>query len=635
MKKIFNFILVSCVPTILSSTIIACNNTESSTPEDKQMKLLIDKIQLLEKVEPNQYQKYSKVIKEMTKNNNKTLQEISTYIFEVEEIINQHQNLTSSITDKVNLINKMINNINAKPILAHELLGYVDQANKLISSITKLNISQTSIEILKNKLLSLNLKIEELDKQQQTADILINENLNKLNSEIDVVQAQLVALNKTRPQEAKILQSKLQNNVLHFKNSLNSIQKIKELLNTVKDLDNQIQVTSMTPEELKNLELNTFSNLKKLALELITKIDLYDVDSSNKYSAQINQIADNLSSLGIEEIKERIEQLKQLMQKCNEYLSIRSVAVKQIESILNNTRTNLLTSLNKDIYKNGENNLYSKLIEYLDGVNNLNIPNDELIKLQKEISDQIEKVKIAKEKIDQEQLNKEKQLNTLRIMVDNQIESISRILNKIQKYDNDYAIGIKGEINNLKDQSTNVISIIEMNELVNRLTEIEQEIKQNLKDRNDLINTLSIQGKKEINNYANKINQPLFSSGSHNLLVRFNEIEKILSQNFNDKTLGQLRTIQTQYSEMFEDFKRSYKETLQEAENIKTIALDLKEKLNKKSANNLNSKEKEIMQFINNLPLDHIEFLSGNSLISTLQKVQEYQAELEETNIEK
>ncbi|MFV8434900.1 hypothetical protein ACNQ16_00985 [Mycoplasma sp. 3137] len=635
MKKIFNFILVSCVPTILSSTIIACNNTESSTPEDKQMKLLIDKIQLLEKVEPNQYQKYSKVIKEMTKNNNKTLQEISTYIFEVEEIINQHQNLTSSITDKVNLINKMINNINAKPILAHELLGYVDHANKLISSITKLNISQTSIEILKNKLLSLNLKIEELDKQQQTADILINENLNKLNSEIDVVQAQLVALNKTRPQEAKILQSKLQNNVLHFKNSLNSIQKIKELLNTVKDLENQIQVTSMTPEELKNLELNTFSNLKKLALELITKIDLYDVDSSNKYSAQINQIADNLSSLGIEEIKERIEQLKQLMQECNEYLSIRSVVVKQIESILNNTRTNLLTSLNKDIYKNGENNLYSKLIEYLDGVNNLNIPNDELIKLQKEISDQIEKVKIAKEKIDQEQLNKEKQLNTLRIMVDNQIESISRILNKIQKYDNDYAIGIKGEINNLKDQSTNVISIIEMNELVNRLTEIEQEIKQNLKDRNDLINTLSIQGKKEINNYANKINQPLFSSGSHNLLVRFNEIEKILSQNFNDKTLGQLRTIQTQYSEMFEDFKRSYKETLQEAENIKTIALDLKEKLNKKSANNLNSKEKEIMQFINNLPLDHIEFLSGNSLISTLQKVQEYQAQLEETNIEK
>ncbi|MFV8477536.1 hypothetical protein [Mycoplasma sp. VS410B] len=635
MKKIFNFILVSCVPTILSSTIIACNNTESSTPEDKQMKLLIDKIQLLEKVEPNQYQKYSKVIKEMTKNNNKTLQEISTYIFEVEEIINQHQNLTSSITDKVNLINKMINNINAKPILAHELLGYVDQANKLISSITKLNISQTSIEILKNKLLSLNLKIEELDKQQQTADILINENLNKLNSEIDVVQAQLVALNKTRPQEAKILQSKLQNNVLNFKNSLNSIQKIKELLNTVKDLENQIQVTSMTPEELKNLELNTFSNLKRLALELITKIDLYDVDSSNKYSAQINQIADNLSSLGIEEIKERIEQLKQLMQECNEYLSIRSVVVKQIESILNNTRTNLLTSLNKDIYKNGENNLYSELIEYLDGVNNLNIPNDELIKLQKEISDQIEKVKIAKEKIDQEQLNKEKQLNTLRIIVDNQIESISRILNKIQKYDNDYAIGIKGEINNLKDQSTNVISIIEMNELVNRLTEIEQEIKQNLKDRNDLINTLSIQGKKEINNYANKINQPLFSSGSHNLLVRFNEIEKILSQNFNDKTLGQLRTIQTQYSEMFEDFKRSYKETLQEAENIKTIALDLKEKLNKKSANNLNSKEKEIMQFINNLPLDHIEFLSGNSLISTLQKVQEYQAELEETNIEK
>ncbi|MFV8467428.1 hypothetical protein [Mycoplasma sp. 46852] len=635
MKKIFNFILVSCVPTILSSTIIACNNTESSTPEDKQMKLLIDKIQLLEKVEPNQYQKYSKVIKEMTKNNNKTLQEISTYIFEVEEIINQHQNLTSSITDKVNLINKMINNINAKPILAHELLGYVDQANKLISSITKLNISQTSIEILKNKLLSLNLKIEELDKQKQTADILINENLNKLNSEIDVVQAQLVALNKTRPQEAKILQSKLQNNVLNFKNSLNSIQKIKELLNTVKDLENQIQVTSMTPEELKNLELNTFSNLKKLALELITKIDLYDVDSSNKYSAQINQIADNLSSLGIEEIKERIEQLKQLMQECNEYLSIRSVVVKQIESILNNARTNLLTSLNKDIYKNGENNLYSELIEYLDGVNNLNIPNDELIKLQKEISDQIEKVKIAKEKIDQEQLNKEKQLNTLRIIVDNQIESISRILNKIQKYDNDYAIGIKGEINNLKDQSTNVISIIEMNELVNRLTEIEQEIKQNLKDRNDLINTLSIQGKKEINNYANKINQPLFSSGSHNLLVRFNEIEKILSQNFNDKTLGQLRTIQTQYSEMFEDFKRSYKETLQEAENIKTIALDLKEKLNKKSANNLNSKEKEIMQFINNLPLDHIEFLSGNSLISTLQKVQEYQAQLEETNIEK
>ncbi|MFV8418420.1 hypothetical protein ACNQ21_02860 [Mycoplasma sp. VS299A] len=635
MKKIFNFILVSCVPTILSSTIIACNNTESSTPEDKQMKLLIDKIQLLEKVEPNQYQKYSKVIKEMTKNNNKTLQEISTYIFEVEEIINQHQNLTSSITDKVNLINKMINNINAKPILAHELLGYVDQANKLISSITKLNISQTSIEILKNKLLSLNLKIEELDKQQQTADILINENLNKLNSEINVVQAQLVALNKTRPQEAKILQSKLQNNVLHFKNSLNSIQKIKELLNTVKDLENQIQVTSMTPEELKNLELNTFSNLKKLALELITKIDLYDVDSSNKYSAQINQIADNLSSLGIEEIKERIEQLKQLMQECNEYLSIRSVVVKQIESILNNTRTNLLTSLNKDIYKNGENNLYSELIEYLDGVNNLNIPNNELIKLQKEISAQIEKVKIAKEKIDQEQLNKKKQLNTLRIMVDNQIESISRNLNKIQKYDNDYAIGIKGEINNLKDQSTNVISIIEMNELVNRLTEIEQEIKQNLKDRNDLINTLSIQGKKEINNYANKINQPLFSSGSHNLLVRFNEIEKILSQNFNDKTLGQLRTIQTQYSEMFEDFKRSYKETLQEAENIKTIALDLKEKLNKKSANNLNSKEKEIMQFINNLPLDHIEFLSGNSLISTLQKVQEYQAELEETNIEK
>ncbi|MFV8414152.1 hypothetical protein ACNQ2B_01775 [Mycoplasma sp. Z707] len=635
MKKIFNFILVSCVPTILNFTIIACNNTESSTPEDKQMKLLIDKIQLLEKVEPNQYQKYSKVIKEMTKNNNKTLQEISTYIFEVEEIINQHQNLTSSITDKVNLINKMINNINAKPILAHELLGYVDQANKLISSITKLNISQTSIEILKNKLLSLNLKIEELDKQQQTADILINENLNKLNSEIDVVQAQLVALNKTRPQEAKILQSKLQNNVLNFKNSLNSIQKIKELLNTVKDLENQIQVTSMTPEELKNLELNTFSNLKKLALELITKIDLYDVDSSNKYSAQINQIADNLSSLGIEEIKERIEQLKQLMQECNEYLSIRSVVVKQIESILNNTRTNLLTSLNKDIYKNGENNLYSELIEYLDGVNNLNIPNDELIKLQKEISDQIEKVKIAKEKNDQEQLNKEKQLNTLRIMVDNQIESISRILNKIQKYDNDYAIGIKGEINNLKDQSTNVISIIEMNELVNRLTEIEQEIKQNLKDRNDLINTLSIQGKKEINNYANKINQPLFSSGSHNLLVRFNEIEKILSQNFNDKTLGQLRTIQTQYSEMFEDFKRSYKETLQEAENIKTIALDLKEKLNKKSANNLNSKEKEIMQFINNLPLDHIEFLSGNSLISTLQKVQEYQAQLEETNIEK
>ncbi|MFV8474840.1 coiled-coil domain-containing protein [Mycoplasma sp. Z631] len=635
MKKIFNFILVSCVPTILSFTIIACNNTESSTPEDKQMKLLIDKIQLLEKVEPNQYQKYSKVIKEMTKNNNKTLHEISTYIFEVEEIINQHQNLTSSITDKVNLINKMINNINAKPILAHELLGYVDQANKLISSITKLNISQTSIEILKNKLLSLNLKIEELDKQQQTADILINENLNKLNSEIDVVQAQLVALNKTRPQEAKILQSKLQNNVLHFKNSLNSIQKIKELLNTVKDLENQIQVTSMTPEELKNLELNTFSNLKKLALELITKIDLYDVDSSNKYSAQINQIADNLSSLGIEEIKERIEQLKQLMQECNEYLSIRSVVVKQIESILNNARTNLLTSLNKDIYKNGENNLYSELIEYLDGVNNLNIPNNELIKLQKEISAQIEKVKIAKEKIDQEQLNKKKQLNTLRIMVDNQIESISRILNKIQRYDNDYAIGIKGEINNLKDQSTNVISIIEMNELVNRLTEIEQEIKQNLKDRNDLINTLSIQGKKEINNYANKINQPLFSSGSHNLLVRFNEIEKILSQNFNDKTLGQLRTIQTQYSEMFEDFKRSYKETLQEAENIKTIALDLKEKLNKKSANNLNSKEKEIMQFINNLPLDHIEFLSGNSLISTLQKVQEYQAELEETNIEK
>ncbi|MFV8477013.1 hypothetical protein ACNQ2I_00980 [Mycoplasma sp. Z355B] len=635
MKKIFNFILVSCVPTILSFTIIACNNTESSTPEDKQMKLLIDKIQLLEKVEPNQYQKYSKVIKEMTKNNNKTLHEISTYIFEVEEIINQHQNLTSSITDKVNLINKMINNINAKPILAHELLGYVDQANKLISSITKLNISQTSIEILKNKLLSLNLKIEELDKQKQTADILINENLNKLNSEIDVVQAQLVALNKTRPQEAKILQSKLQNNVLNFKNSLNSIQKIKELLNTVKDLENQIQVTSMTPEELKNLELNTFSNLKKLALELITKIDLYDVDSSNKYSAQINQIADNLSSLGIEEIKERIEQLKQLMQECNEYLSIRSVVVKQIESILNNARTNLLTSLNKDIYKNGENNLYSELIEYLDGVNNLNIPNDELIKLQKEISDQIEKVKIAKEKIDQEQLNKEKQLNTLRIIVDNQIESISRILNKIQKYDNDYAIGIKGEINNLKDQSTNVISIIEMNELVNRLTEIEQEIKQNLKDRNDLINTLSIQGKKEINNYANKINQPLFSSGSHNLLVRFNEIEKILSQNFNDKTLGQLRTIQTQYSEMFEDFKRSYKETLQEAENIKTIALDLKEKLNKKSANNLNSKEKEIMQFINNLPLDHIEFLSGNSLISTLQKVQEYQAQLEEINIEK
>ncbi|MFV8478893.1 hypothetical protein ACNQ13_00710 [Mycoplasma sp. VS428] len=635
MKKIFNFILVSCVPTILSSTIIACNNTESSTPEDKQMKLLIDKIQLLEKVEPNQYQKYSKVIKEMTKNNNKTLQEISTYIFEVEEIINQHQNLTSSITDKVNLINKMINNINAKPILAHELLGYVDQANKLISSITKLNISQTSIEILKNKLLSLNLKIEELDKQQQTADILINENLNKLNSEIDVVQAQLVALNKTRPQEAKILQSKLQNNVLHFKNSLNSIQKIKELLNTVKDLENQIQVTSMTPEELKNLEFNTFSNLKKLALELITKIDLYDVDSSNKYSAQINQIADNLSSLGIEEIKERIEQLKQLMQECNEYLSIRSVAVKQIESILNNARTNLLTSLNKDIYKNGENNLYSELIEYLDGVNNLNIPNNELIKLQKEISAQIEKVKIAKEKIDQEQLNKKKQLNTLRIMVDNQIESISRNLNKIQKYDNDYAIGIKGEINNLKDQSTNVISIIEMNELVNRLTEIEQEIKQNLKDRNDLINTLSVQGKKEINNYANKINQPLFSSGSHNLLVRFNEIEKILSQNFNNKTLGQLRTIQTQYSEMFEDFKRSYKEILQEAENIKTIALDLKEKLNKKSANNLNSKEKEIMQFINNLPLDHIEFLSGNSLISTLQKVQEYQAQLEETNIEK
>ncbi|MFV8469557.1 hypothetical protein ACNQ17_01370 [Mycoplasma sp. Sp48II] len=635
MKKIFNFILVSCVPTILSSTIIACNNTESSTPEDKQMKLLIDKIQLLEKVEPNQYQKYSKVIKEMTKNNNKTLQEISTYIFEVEEIINQHQNLTSSITDKVNLINKMINNINAKPILAHELLGYVDQANKLISSITKLNISQTSIEILKNKLLSLNLKIEELDKQQQTADILINENLNKLNSEIDVVQAQLVALNKTRPQEAKILQSKLQNNVLHFKNSLNSIQKIKELLNTVKDLENQIQVTSMTPEELKNLEFNTFSNLKKLALELITKIDLYDVDSSNKYSAQINQIADNLSSLGIEEIKERIEQLKQLMQECNEYLSIRSVAVKQIESILNNARTNLLTSLNKDIYKNGENNLYSELIEYLDGVNNLNIPNNELIKLRKEISAQIEKVKIAKEKIDQEQLNKKKQLNTLRIMVDNQIESISRNLNKIQKYDNDYAIGIKGEINNLKDQSTNVISIIEMNELVNRLTEIEQEIKQNLKDRNDLINTLSVQGKKEINNYANKINQPLFSSGSHNLLVRFNEIEKILSQNFNNKTLGQLRTIQTQYSEMFEDFKRSYKEILQEAENIKTIALDLKEKLNKKSANNLNSKEKEIMQFINNLPLDHIEFLSGNSLISTLQKVQEYQAQLEETNIEK
>ncbi|MFV8418735.1 hypothetical protein [Mycoplasma sp. Sp33II] len=648
MKKIFSILSATSSVVVLSTVAASCSKQESSQPvtspeatpapapmpkpsnqEDKQLQEFQARVQILQYIDPTQYVKYSELLSKMKKGDSETRESLVLYLHEVNEIISDHERIVIRLQGQIGLAEKQIEDIKLIKILAFELNNAISQINVFLTEIKKLNFAQSSIDVLKNKLTQLEQKINEFTQAEQKVNTEITSETSKLNTDISLLQAQLESLEKTNPTEADKLKDRLKSEILNVKDNVSSLAQIKELIAKVKQLESEANNKVATPEEQKALKLATFNNLKDTVLDLIEQINQYDPNYATKLKGQITELDKDLSKATLKEIEGKLAILLQLQQEFNKYISIHNQLKNQIESILSTAKNDLLPSLDYAIYKTETNNIYKELNDYLSGITNLNLPNDDLNKLIEKTNNEIAKIKQQKEAITQDEIQRQKELKDLKSQAEANLNNIGQVTKEIEKYDNAYAQSIKDETSHIKEQLKEFVPASTLKEIVKQLADILKPAQENLAARNSLLDKLKNTSQRNIETYIKKFTRVLFTEGENSLLSQANKIKDLLNQDFTTKSLAQLRIIDDKYLEMFKEFENNYNTIMQQTDEIKTIALALKNILDQKDAKSLTEKEQEIKQYIDSLPLGNIELLPGNNVISTLQKLKGYQAELQ------
>ncbi|MFV8468837.1 hypothetical protein [Mycoplasma sp. MV126] len=633
MKRILSILTGSVSIVALSTIAAACEKQETpSTPEDRKIKELESKVQILQSIDPSQYIKFQKIVSQLKQDKTLLISDIDKYLSEIEQIISTQHNLISQLQAKEDSLDNMIQEINSNAILASELNSSIQGANKLGSSIKKLDLAHSSIQVITEKLAEIQEQFNTLQQLKKATQKKIAIAFSKLDIEIDSLRAQINSLSQTHKAQADKFNQELQVAVIDKKASLSSILQVEELIKIVKQIETQVQSTASSAEEQKALKISAFNNLKATALELIDQINQFDINYATKLKNQIQLLSVNLEQENLEKLDGQIQVLKQLKQEYTSYINQHNLIVSQINATLEQARNVLLPSLNQEIFKTASDNIYQQLIDYLASINNFKIPNEALNKLLQETNSFIEQITVKKNEILQAQAKYQSQVAQAKSTIKTLAADILQILNQIQPYDSNYVIGVKEEVTLLKEQSLGQENISLLQENVKRMQQILHEAQANLNARNQLLDKLSNISKRNIDNYIKKFTRPLFTQGQNSLLQQANSIKQFLSQDFRTKTLSQLRTLEDQYIEMFKHFETNYNTTLQEAETIKSSALELKAKIYQKPAADLNQKEQEIVQYLESLPLGNIELLPGDSLSQTLQKLKQYQGELENEN---
>ncbi|MFV8471212.1 hypothetical protein ACNQ1O_00150 [Mycoplasma sp. B6188] len=633
MKRILSILTGSVSIVALSTIAAACEKQETpSTPEDRKIKELESKVQILQSIDPSIYIKFQKIVSQLKQDKTLLISDIDKYLSEIEQIISTQHNLITQLQAQEDSLDKMIQEINSNAILASELNSSIQEANKLGSSIKKLDLAHSSIQVINEKLGQIQEQFNTLQQLKEATQKKIAIAFSKLDIEIDSLRAQINSLSQTHKAQADKFNQELQVAVIDKKASLSSILQVEELIKIVKQIETQVQSTASSAEEQKALKITAFNNLKATALELIDQINQFDTNYATKLKNQIQLLSVNLEQENLEKLDGQIQVLKQLKQEYTSYINQHNLIVSQINATLEQARNVLLPSLNQEIFKTASDNIYQQLIDYLASINNFKIPNEALNKLLQETNSFIEQITVKKNEILQAQAKYQSQVAQAKSTIKTLAADILQILNQIQPYDSNYVIGVKEEVTLLKEQSLGQENISLLQENVKRMQQILHETQANLNARNQLLDKLSNISKRNIDNYIKKFTRPLFTQGQNSLLQQANSIKQFLSQDFRTKTLSQLRTLEDQYIEMFKHFETNYNTTLQEAETIKSSALELKAKIYQKPAADLNQKEQEIVQYLESLPLGNIELLPGDSLSQTLQKLKQYQGELENEN---
>ncbi|MFV8483877.1 hypothetical protein [Mycoplasma sp. Z473B] len=297
---------------------------------------------------------------------------------------------------------------------------------------------------------------------------------------------------------------------------------------------------------------------------------------------------------------------------------------QKVTNLIQETKTGLLNTLNTEELKE----LHTKLLEYLNGITTLDIPNDKLSELLNHLQLTITEVTAERDAILSRDKEEKETLDKLKQQMNSKIQNINSLLAEIDKYDKGYVANAKKELDNLI--AKNVDSSTDLKMKLNKLVLLENNIKKYISDRNKTLETLKTTSVNNINNYIRIFsNGKLYNTGENNLLSQAKNIQEFLKRDFTTKSLSQLRDIQADYLNKIKTLEQDYQRLMNETEEIQTLALKLKNFLDEKAkTGQLDETETQIKTYIDSLPIGNIALLSGDSVVSTIQKLKEYETQL-------
>ncbi|MFV8483782.1 hypothetical protein [Mycoplasma sp. Z473B] len=628
MKKIF--ILLGSGITTLSATsfVVSCGDTESN--ENNQTKPvgsdpiignnkkseLVEKINLLAQINPEQYTKYKDDIKK-----NLTDQEIETLTGEINKIISSYETSFNSLQAQVKETQTWVNGLNLQKILFEAIKPEINKFTNYLTSISvkKINtISNEQIALFNKAILEKKTALIQAEEKIQNQ---ITQLQTELTNEIANAKQQLQTLKQYSTAEFEPLQAEL-NGFEQTQNSVENLASLNELLNNIKSLIVKIEQKNSTFKTQQEELISSYNQLNTKVLELINQVKAWNATYASDKENEVGTLSNSIASESTTNIQKAISQLNQLQEELTQNITQHNSITQQITNLVEATKNGLLAQLDTSEL----NNLHTELSEYLKGITNLNIPNEELSKTLLELQQNIAKITAEKDAILTHDKEQKEEVAKLKQEIDLKIKNINSLLSQIRTYDKNYAAKNGKELNDLIANKTNTST-----ELNKQLAKLEYNLNSHMHERNNILNILKTTSMNNIKGYIKKFSlAKLYNTGTNSLLSEAENIQKLLEQDLNNKSLSELQVIQENYLKKVQKLEQDYQNLFAKATEIQNLALKLRGILEQKEKKHeiLTEKETEIKSYIEKLPLGNIELLSSEDVDSTIQTLQQYQKEL-------
>ncbi|WP_416755997.1 hypothetical protein ACM0IS_02920 [Mycoplasma aquilae ATCC BAA-1896] len=629
MKKIWILLNGSIAALATTSLVVSCGNPKAEntnpTPEpdkpiiaDNKKTELVAKINLLAQINPEEYEKYKDNIKK-----NLTDQEIETLTGEINKIISSYAASFNSLQAQVKEAQSWVDGLNLQKILFETLKPEINKFTNYLTSISVKKINTISNEQITLFNSGINKKKTALIQAKEEAEKQITKLQSELTNEIISAKEQLQTLKQYSIAEFETLQAEL-NGFEQTQNSVENLASLNALSDNIKSLIVKIEQKNSTYKTQKEQLIASYNQLNTKVLELIKQVKTWNVDYATTKENLVSTLSQNIANENIDNIQKANSQLNQLLEELNENIQQHNSISQKVTNLIQETKTGLLNTLDTDELKE----LHTKLSEYLNGITTLNIPNDKLAELLNHLQQTITEITAERDAILSHDKEEKEAIDKLKQQVSSKIQNINSFLIQIEKYDSAYAANIKKELNDLN--VSNVDSSAELKMKLDKLVSLDNIIIRYISDRNKILEILKTTSVNNINDYIKTFSRgKLYNTGQNNLLQQAKNIQEFLKQDFTTKSLSQLRDIRADYLNKIKMLEQDYQRLMNETEEIQSIALKLKNFLDQKAKlEKLSEKENEIKTYIDNLPIGNIELLSGDSVVSTIQKLKEYETEL-------